>query len=130
MNEHELGFTAFLTEPGRRRVRTLLELGPKRRDEVRALLNHAVRLDPRYALHLEGGEASAHSAEAALRAHGAPGSCHILSADEALDGREMPLSDALGAVSASFFGTFISCIPGRLGYFEYEETKSVFLLRR
>ena len=68
--------------------------------------------------------------EAALRSHGAPTTCYVISADEALDGHEMPLSDALDAVAASFFGAFISCIPGRLGYFEYEDMKSAYLLRK
>jgi 4-methylaminobutanoate oxidase (formaldehyde-forming) len=34
----------------------------------------------------------------------------LISADEALDGREMPLSAAVEAISGSFHGGFISCI--------------------
>lgn len=130
MNDHELGFTTFLAEPTQRRVRTLFELGPKRRKDVRALLDHAVQLDGRYAQHLHGSDASAGSVEAALRKYGAPKTCHVISADEALDGQEMQLSDALEMVGASYFGAFISCIPGKLGYFEYEDMKSAYLLER
>lgn len=46
MNEHERGFLNFLAEPTKRRMATLLELGEKRRRDVRALLDHAVRLQP------------------------------------------------------------------------------------
>jgi hypothetical protein len=130
MNEHELGFTTFLAEPTRRRVRTLLELGPKRRKDVRALLDHAVTLDRRYAHHLEGGQASASWITDTLRKHGAPDTCYLISADQELDGREMRLSDAVDAVSGSFHGGFISCIPAKLGYFEYEDMKSAYLLRK
>ena len=130
MNDHELGFTTFLAEPTQRRVRTLLELGPKRRKDVRALLDHAVQLDSRYAQHLHGSDASARSVEAALRKYGAPKTCYVISADEALDGQEMPLSDALDTVAASDFGAFISCIPGKLGYFEYEDMKSAYVLKK
>jgi hypothetical protein len=33
------------------------------------------------------------------------------------EGRELPLEDALIELDFSGFGGFISCIPGRLGYF-------------
>jgi hypothetical protein len=130
MNDHELGFTTFLAEPTQRRVRTLLELGPKRRKDVRSLLDHAVQLDRRYAQHLHGSDASACSVEAALREFGAPKTCYVISADEGLDGQEMPLSNALDTVAASYFGAFISCIPGKLGYFEYEDMKSAYVLKK
>jgi hypothetical protein len=35
MNDHERGFLAFLSEPTKRRLETLLELGVKRRRDVR-----------------------------------------------------------------------------------------------
>ena len=130
MNDHELGFTTFLVEPSRRRLRTLLELGPKRRKDVQALLDHAVTLDPRYAHHLDGGEASVRSVEETLHKLGAPETCYVISADSELDGRELRLAEALQAVSGSSFGGFISCSPGRLGYFEYEDANSRYLLRR
>lgn len=41
----------------------------------------------------------------------------------------MPLSDALSAVVGSGFGTYLSCVAGKLGYFEYEDLKSAWLLR-
>ena len=130
MNDHELGFTTFLAEPTQRRVRTLLELGPKRRKDVRALLDHAVALDRRYAHHLVGSQASAGWIAQTLRKHGAPDTCYVISADEELDGREMPLSAAVDAVSGSFHGGFVSCIPGGLGFYDYEDMKSSYLLSR
>ncbi len=130
MNEHELGFTTFLAEPMQRRIKTLLELGPKRRKDVRELLDHAVTLDRRYARHLDGSETSAGSVAATLRKHGAPKTCYLISADEGLDGREMPLEDAVDAVSGSFSGGFVSCVAGKLGYFEYEDMKSAYLLKK
>lgn len=130
MNAHELGFTTFLAEPTQRRMRALFELGPKKRKDVRVLLNHAVQLDRRYAQHLQGSDASARSVEATLQKYGAPRTCYLISADEALDGQEMKLSDALDTVGASYFGAFISCIPGKLGYFEYEDMKSAYLLKK
>lgn len=130
MNAHELGFSDFLTGNSRHRLQTLFELGPKRRQDVRELLDHAIDLDPRYCRHLTGSESRAGAVERLLRSLGAPETCFVISADEDLDGREMLLADAVGAVSGGYSGTFISCIPGKLGYFEYEDRGSAYLLRK
>lgn len=128
MNEHESGFLQFIAEPGRRRMQTLLGLGPKRRSDVRALLDHAIVLDDHLATRLEGKGTSAVQVEALLLGHGAPRTCYVISSDKKLDGREMLLRDALTDVVSSGFGAFVSCIPGRLGYFEYEDVRSAYLL--
>jgi hypothetical protein len=130
LNDHELGFLQFLGEPGRRRMQTLLELGPKRRPDVRASLDHAIVLDERHVTRMVGEAGSTANLEALLRRHGAPQTCFVISSDKRMDGLEMPLSDALSAVVGSGFGTYLSCVAGKLGYFEYEDLKSAWLLRR
>jgi hypothetical protein len=130
VNDHELGFIHFLAETGRARMRTLLERGARRRPDVRALLDHAIALDHRHATLLDGAVASAPNVEALLLRYGAPPTCFVISSDKQMDGREMPLRDALSGVVGSDFGTFLSCIPGKLGYFEYEDLRSAYLLRR
>ena len=130
MNDHERGFLAFLAEPTRRRMETLLELGPKRRRDARALLDHSLRLDPRYCQHLTGRETSSVSVEAMLRKKGAPADCYILAANGFVDGREMPLGEALEHIVGMGGGAFVSCVPGRLGFYEYEDVKSSYLLSR
>ena len=108
----------------------LLEMGEKRRREVRSLLDHAVRLDSRYSTHLVGSDDFTPKIEQRLRALGAPDDCYLIAADWKLDGREMPLGDALSATSDGENGAFISCLPGRLGLFRYEGIKSGYLLHR
>ncbi|MDP9422722.1 MAG: hypothetical protein M3Q19_07805 [Pseudomonadota bacterium] len=130
MNDHEHGFLAFLEEPSRRRLQTLLELGEKRRRDVQELLHHSVRLDPRYRQHLTGSDAFSGPVEALLKKRGAPSNCYVLAADSHLDGREMPLREALEAIIGMGNGAFVSCIPGRLGFYEYEDMKSSFLLAK
>ena len=111
-------------------MNSLLELGAKRRQDVRALLDHAVRLDPRFSEHLIGSDALAGRVETRLRKMGAPANCYVLAASSDLDGREMPLGEALGAIIGMDSGAFVSCIPGRLGFYEYEDMKSSYLLSR
>ena len=130
MNDHERGFLTFLAEPTKRRLETLLELGEKRRRDVRELLDHSVNLAPRLAQQIIGSEAFTGPVEAMLRKRGAPSDCYILSANSALDGREMRLGEALEAIIGMGSGTFVSCIPGRLGFYEYEDMKSSYLLSR
>ena len=111
-------------------METLLELGEKRRADARSLLHNAVRLDPRYAQHLTGSDAFSAPVEAMLRQRGAPATCYVFAAGSDLDGREMPLKDALDAIIGMGNGAFVSCIPGRLGFFEYEGMKLSYLLQR
>lgn len=96
MNDHERGFLSFLAEPSKRRLETLLELGERRRRDVRELLHHSIRLDPRFARHLTGSDRFSGSVEAMLDKRGAPSICYVLAGDSELDGREMPLGDAFG----------------------------------
>jgi hypothetical protein len=42
----------------------------------------------------------------------------------------MPLGEALAAVIGMGDGAFVSCVPGRLGFYEYEDMKSSYLLSR
>jgi len=128
MNDHERGFLTFLLEPTRRRMESLLELGEKRRRGVRALLDHSVRLDERFARHLTGSEASSANLESTLRKAGAPTTCYVLSANSELDARDMPFSEALEAIAGMGDGAFVSCLPGRLGFYEFEDAKSSYLL--
>ena len=127
MNDHERGFLTFLAEPTKRRMQTLLAMGEKRRREVRELLHQAVRLDPRFCQHLTGSEAFSAHVEAMLCKRGAPSTCYVLAAGSDLDGCQMPLPDALNSIIGKGNGVFVSCIPGRLGFYEYASMKSSYL---
>jgi hypothetical protein len=130
MNDHERGFLAFLAEPTKRRFETLLARGERRRRDVREMLDHSVRLDPKFAQHLTGSDAFPKRVEAMLRKRGAPSTCFVLAANTDLDGREMPLGEALEAIIGIGNGAFVSCVPGQLGFYEYEDMKSSYLLSR
>jgi hypothetical protein len=130
MNDHELGFLQFVLPPQKRRIRTLFELGEKRRREITSLLHSPVRLDPRYVLKLAGGEQFPSDVEQRLRGLGAPDECYVLGGGADIDGRFIRLGDALDEVMSSSNGVFVSCRPGKLGYFEYEHANGGRILRR
>jgi hypothetical protein len=129
MNDHELGFLAFIQPPQQRRLKALLELGEKRRQEVRSLLDHAITLDPKTVRNLPGGDQSPRIVEKKLRALGAPDSCYIIG-PASVDGRTMPLGEALDAIMHQGNGAFLSCLPGKLGYYEYEHANGGQILHR
>jgi hypothetical protein len=126
--EEEL-IRAFVLPERQPRLLALLS-SARRRRTLTAGLAHFRALDPRFAHRVGLGQQSAASIEALLKSRGAPTSCYLLSENAALDEREMPLRDALEAVVGRGMGTFLSCVPGRLAYFESEEPGERYILER
>lgn len=120
---------AFLLPERRARLLALLA-SPKRRRKLTAGLAHFAALDPRFATRIDPARQSSAAILALLRERGAPPTCFLLSESADLDGREMPLADALNAVVGRGMGTLISCLPGRLGYYEGEEPGEGYVLAR
>lgn len=59
---------------------------------------------------------------------GAPKTCHVIGGEH--DGEDMELLAALKAIVGYGRGTVLSCIPGKLGYFEGEIQERFLLVRR
>ena len=104
---------------------------PKRRAKVLTRLHHQVDdIDERGRQAIPPGKQFAPEIETILRSSGAPPRCYVLSTSSKLDRCEMQLSDALDAIVGLGMGTIISCIPGKLGYYESEEPGFRFILKR
>jgi len=103
---------------------------PRGRAKLIATLAHDFRLDSRYATRVASTESNARSIERLLRKLGAPEVCYCLSENPELDTREMPLGEALAATVGYGMGTLISCVPGKLAYYESEERGERYVLRR
>jgi hypothetical protein len=63
-----------------------------------------------------------------LRSKGAGQTCWVISEDSKIDSQELLLESALEDVIGSGMGTILSCIPGKLAYFEGED-ESLLLAR-
>ena len=57
-----------------------------------------------------------------------PEICHAISEFTELDGKELRLIDALKRIVGGQMGTILCCLPGRLAYFENEDSR--FMLER
>ena len=130
LNTHEYEFARnFILPEKRTRYLSLLESKSGRKKIVNGF-NHCCDLDPRFTSRIPGNQSSAESIEAMLRQKGAPDSCYVMSDNPDIDGREMPLTEALSKTVGMDAGTLVSCIPGKLAYFEMEGFDGRYILLR
>ena len=122
MSDEEELIKAFFVPEKRERYLEMIAK-PKKRRKFLGELCHFKALDPRYCLGVPKVEHTAEHIGAFLRRKGAPDSCWVKSEDPKLDGKRMPLVEALKDTLGYQMGTFLSCIPGKLAYFEDEENR-------
>ena len=102
---------------------------PKRRKDILRTLPHLKDLDERFLLRVPAPQSISVILEM-LKDRGAPEQCYVVSESVSLDARTLPLREALELIVARETGTLVLCIPGRLGYFEGEDSGERFILYR
>ena len=115
--DHERGLAAFVEPIRRPRFLAALD-DPRLRRKLRQRLAHFAWLDPHHAEAIPTPDPATLATH--LHAEGAPATCFVISGDDALDGHELPLEEALHRVLHDDDGALISCIPGRLALFSPE----------
>jgi len=121
MNIHEEKFVlAFVAPEKRERYLSMLR-SSKARKRLLSKLPHCADLNMRYGIRVPSAEQHLDDVERLLRRKGAPENCFVISADDEIDNQAMPLRKALEQTIGMNMGTFISCVPGKLGYFEFED---------
>ena len=129
LDTHEEGFVnSFVASIRKDRFRTLL--ASRRRRVLLQHLAHPHDLEWGYATKLPRWVSTPEEICALLRLKGAPLSCHVISESAEIDGLEMPLDHALSRIVGYGMASFLSCIPGRLGYLESEESGERFIFLR
>ncbi len=126
--EHERLLAQFIDARYRTRFRTLLS-GRGRARLLRGLA-HFTHLDRRVAQCVPYAKKHTEWLSSQLRRYGAPATCYVVSENAEIDGRYLLLEEALDAVIDSANGTFLSCLPGQLGYFEGEDVTKAYILVR
>ena len=124
MNHEEALVRAFI-DP--RRVERYLEMlgNAKKREKLRRELAHFKALDPTCMAPIPPNQSGWVGITGLLKAKGAGERCWVISENPKLDGREMDLDTALKDTIGYQMGTLISCIPGKLGYFEDEDGRCI-----
>ena len=123
-HREEAFFEAFVISNKRQRYLALLAT-TRGRDKIRAALDHFDDLDPRFCKPVASTDVLR-----ILRRLGAPSQCYVMSCNRELDGRQMDLAEALAESIGRGSGTLISCVPGRLAYFESEDPKRRYICHR
>ena len=130
LNAHEYEFARnFIVPEKRARYLSLLE-SKRGRKKILNGFNHCHDLDPRFARRVPANQSSAESIAVILLRKCAPDTCYVMSDNPDLDGREMKLTDALSETVGMDAGTLVSCIPGKLAYFEMEAFDGRYILER
>ncbi len=127
VNHEEEVIRAFILPNQRDRYLEFLTT-PKKRTKFIGQLAHFKHLNPKFAFSVPSGEASASALLKLLKAKGAGPKCWIASENRELDAQEMDLETALKATIGYGMGTIISCIAGKLAYFEDEDER--YILQR
>jgi hypothetical protein len=119
---HEEGFVqAFVQKSKQDRCLSFLA-STKHRRKLTSDLSHFKWLDERYAHSIP--TKTAHTIKELsqlLRSKGAGLKVWVISEQSSIDGQELALEEALSAVWGKGVGSVLSCVPGKLAYFENEE---------
>ena len=124
MNHEEELVRAFVLPARRERYLEFVRI-PKKRAKFIAQLPHFKHLDPRFVLNIPSNQQTATSILKLLVGKGAGPDCWVISENSDLDGRQMDLESALKETIGRQMGTFLSCVPGRLAYFEDEDGRYI-----
>jgi hypothetical protein len=118
---HEEAFLdAFVVKD--RRKRLLFELRKHRGRFLRRFNHDALKyLDPRFVTALTLPNSDPSAILRVLQASGAVESCYAISSNNHIDGRILPLADALAAAVGLGMPSILSCRAGMLAYIETEQ---------
>ena len=124
MNHEEELVKAFVLPVRQERYLELLKT-PKERAKFIDQLAHFKHLNPQFVISIPGNQQHVAPLRELLTAKGAGSNCWVMSENSEIDGREMDLETALKETIGCQMGTFLSCIPGRLVYFEDEDGRCI-----
>ena len=119
--EHEQQLVRSFLLPQRQERYLELLFNARRRRDVTSQLAHFKHLDMRWVVKLPPSVRLSSQLFQVLKEKGAPDVCWAISEDDDLDGKYLLLKEALNTIVGRGIGTFLSCLPGRLIYFEDED---------
>jgi hypothetical protein len=126
-NHEDLLINTFISDRQRQRINTLLK-NKKGRQKIRGLLPHSIEFKPQYVYKIPANKQTVEDILSLLVSKNAPESCYLISEHTSFDGKIMKLEDAINIIVDSGIATLISCIPGKLAYYEGESLKNRLIL--
>ncbi len=131
MNIHEEKFIhSFIVSQKRERYLSMFN-SKKGRKKLIDGFYHLNDLDEQFATEVPPNEQWADNIYRMLKAKGSPDICFIISTNTEFDRKELPLIDVLEEIVGTCDdGTFISCIAGKLGYYEGESMGARYIFEK
>src|SRR5262245_35245905 len=129
LNENEEKLVSSFILSNRRERYLHLMANRKARQKLALVFAHCKDIDLKRAYKLSPSEQTCHQIEVCLKKAGAPSFCYAISENPEIDALELPLHEALVKTVGKGFGTILSCIPGKLAYYESEEPGERYILK-
>jgi hypothetical protein len=112
----------FFSKRLKDRVVYELTSGKKRVEALNRLCHdYKNTLIPEYMFEIHSPNSDYHEIASLLKKQGAPNECYVISWNEEVDGKHLPLNEALKKVVGFGMSSIVSCIEGKLAYFEAEQ---------
>lgn len=128
--DHELSFVDNFIVPGRRERYHLKLSSKKHRKTFLSRLYHSLDYVPELATQFRPSDQAWQIVHDRLKILGAPDACYCISANSETDRTTVPLEQALRDMVGLHRGYILSCVPGRLAYYESEDTGGRYVLHR
>ena len=128
--DHETGFVRGFVLPACQKRWLEFLSKPKRRIAFLHRLADDKDFDSHFRLPIPPAQQTPEGIAALLHELHAPASCQLISEMSGIDREDMPLMAALQLVIGARLGTVISCIPGKLAYYEGESPRNRYVLFR
>jgi len=119
-NNHEVSFIKFFIAKERQERFLALVENKKKRKKLRLLLAHSLVLNNERIRPINKEEDNKEQIYQILKKNGSPDNCHIICESSKYDDKDMDLKDALNELFDMDLGYIISCIPGKLAYYQGE----------
>lgn len=131
LNFHEEQFAKnFIVPEKRERYLSMLDSKKGRKKLIEGFY-HIRDLEEKYATEVPSNEQRAENIYKMLKAKGSPDICYMISTNRKFDGEELPLIEVLEEIVGTCDdGTFISCIAGKLGYYEGETMGARYIFEK
>ena len=120
---------AFVSQNKQERYLDFVANAKRRKKFVQALY-HFNDFDRSYEVAIPRNQRTPEEIARLLKSRGAPETCYAISTNKAIDQKRIALSEVLQSIVDGSDGTLLSCIPGRLAYFEGESPGECFILER
>src|SRR5258708_31506574 len=114
--DHEDAFVSVFVVPEKRTRYSDFLRNPKRRAEILNRFCHFFDFVPEFATSVARDSDLA----SLLRKRGAGSTVHVIGGRDGLDGRDLPLEDAINEAMVDPSGGVLSCVPGRLALYMQE----------